>query len=159
MRDTWLRFAVALHKSCETTIILGGSMSYQFRVVGVCNNNDKQLRKLIPSLFLSMLVAVAVTACGGGGGGGPATSNTIISGTIPTTDNESVPTVTGLSQANAESAITAGGLVVGMISRAFSTSVPAGSVIAQSPAAGTSVVLKTAVNLVISSTFTSRRDP
>ena len=62
-----------------------------------------------------------------------------------------VPTVTGLSQASAQAAIATAGLVVGTVSQTVSTSVAPGNVISASPAAGSSVVQGSAVNLVISS--------
>jgi hypothetical protein len=62
-----------------------------------------------------------------------------------------VPSVTGLTQSAAQSAITAVGLVVGTVTQATSDAVPEGSVISQSPAAGASVAKRFAVDLVISS--------
>ncbi len=67
----------------------------------------------------------------------------------PTLPPVSVPDVSGLTQAAATSAITAVGLAVAVTS-ASSTTVPAGLVIGQNPLAGTSVVLGSAVNLVVS---------
>ena len=62
-----------------------------------------------------------------------------------------VPNVVGLTQAAAEAAITSSGLTVGTVTTANSTTVPAGTVISQSPAAGTNVAPATAVTLVVSS--------
>lgn len=62
-----------------------------------------------------------------------------------------VPDVVGLSQPAATSAIVAAGLVVGTVTTASSAAVPAGSVISQTPAAGTGVAAGSAVNLVVSS--------
>ncbi|NIA15235.1 MAG: SUMF1/EgtB/PvdO family nonheme iron enzyme [Nitrospiraceae bacterium] len=62
----------------------------------------------------------------------------------------SVPEVVGMTQTNAESAITGLGLNVGTVAQANHVSVPAGSVIGQDPAAGTSVMVGTPVDLVIS---------
>ena len=81
------------------------------------------------------------------------TSNTVVaSGSMfcqsPTV---SVPNVVGLTQAAATSAITGVGLVVGTVTTASSSTVPSGSVISQTPAAGTSVAAGSAVNLVVSS--------
>ena len=56
----------------------------------------------------------------------------------------------GLTQAAATTAITAAGLVVGTVTTASSATVPAGTVISESPAAGTSVAAGSAVNLVVS---------
>ena len=61
-----------------------------------------------------------------------------------------IPNVVGLTQASAQSAITAAGLTVGVITQAYSATVPAGSVISQNPAAGTSGLPSAAVSLVIS---------
>ena len=61
-----------------------------------------------------------------------------------------VPNVVGLSQASAQSAMTAAGLAVGNVTTAYSNAVPAGNVISQSPVSGTSVVIDSAVDLVIS---------
>jgi beta-lactam-binding protein with PASTA domain len=62
-----------------------------------------------------------------------------------------VPDVTNQTQANASSALTSAGLTLGAISTTSSMTVPAGSVIAQNPAAGADVVVASAVALVISS--------
>ncbi len=61
-----------------------------------------------------------------------------------------VPNAVGLSQASAQSAMTAAGLVVGNVTTAYSNTVAAGNVISQSPAGGSSVVIGSAVDLVIS---------
>jgi beta-lactam-binding protein with PASTA domain len=61
-----------------------------------------------------------------------------------------VPDIVGLTQAAAESAITGASLTVGASSSDFSPSIPAGSVISQSPAAGQEVLPGTNVDLVIS---------
>ncbi len=65
-------------------------------------------------------------------------------------NNVSVPNVVSLTQSAAEAAITAPGLVVGTLTEASSNTLPAGSVIIQDPAAGTLVLLGTAVDLSIS---------
>jgi hypothetical protein len=62
-----------------------------------------------------------------------------------------VPNVVNLSQADATSAIIHAGLAVGALTTASSTTVPAGAIIGQHPAAGTSVPSGTAVDLVVSS--------
>lgn len=61
-----------------------------------------------------------------------------------------IPNVVGLSQADAYSAITTAGLVVGKITSILDNSVPIGNVINQSPPAGTSADVGSAVNLTIS---------
>jgi beta-lactam-binding protein with PASTA domain len=62
-----------------------------------------------------------------------------------------VPNVVGLTQAASTTAITDANLTVGAVTNASSTTVPAGSVISQSPIAGTQVVTGSAVALVVSS--------
>ncbi|TLZ33768.1 MAG: PASTA domain-containing protein [Gammaproteobacteria bacterium] len=62
-----------------------------------------------------------------------------------------VPNVVGQTQAAATSAITSAGLTRGTVTQQSSTTVASGSVISQSPAAGTSVAKGSAVNLVVSS--------
>ena len=62
----------------------------------------------------------------------------------------SVPGVVGDTQAAAIAAITGAGLVAGTVTTASSTTVPPGDVISESPIAGTSVSLGSAVNLVVS---------
>jgi serine protease len=62
-----------------------------------------------------------------------------------------VPSVVGQAQTAATSALTGAGLVVGTVTTESSTTVPSGSVISQSPAAGTSVQSGTSVSLVVSS--------
>jgi RHS repeat-associated protein len=57
----------------------------------------------------------------------------------------------GDTQAAATTAITGAGLVVGTVTTAASSTVPAGDVISESPVAGTSVASGSAVNLMISS--------
>ena len=62
-----------------------------------------------------------------------------------------VPNVVGQTQAAATSAITSAGLTAGTVTQQSSTTVASGSVISESPAAGTSVASGAAVNLVVSS--------
>ena len=61
-----------------------------------------------------------------------------------------VPNVVGFAQAFALSAISGAGLTAGPITTASSATVPAGSVITQNPAAGTSVATSSAVAIVVS---------
>jgi beta-lactam-binding protein with PASTA domain len=63
----------------------------------------------------------------------------------------SVPNVVNDTLADATTAITAAGLVVGSTATQSSPTVPSGSVISQNPAAGTSEASGSAVNLVLSS--------
>jgi len=61
-----------------------------------------------------------------------------------------VPNVVGMTQADAQSVITVAKLIVGTITQANSATVPAGNVISQNPAAGSSVAEGSTVSLVIS---------
>jgi hypothetical protein len=61
-----------------------------------------------------------------------------------------VPNAVGLSQASAQSAMTTAGLVVGNVTTAYSSTVPSGNVISQSPLGGSSVVIDSAVDFIIS---------
>jgi len=61
-----------------------------------------------------------------------------------------VPTVTGLSSAQAQSSITAAGLLVGTLTGEYSSTVQSGTVMAQIPAAGWLVSAGTPVNLTVS---------
>jgi len=62
-----------------------------------------------------------------------------------------VPNVAGLTTAQASTAITGAGLTVGTTTTQPSSTVPAGRVITSNPAAGTSVIIGSAVNLEVSS--------
>ena len=73
-----------------------------------------------------------------------------VPGTPPPTQ-VATPAVVGLTQAAATTAMTDAGLTAGPITTASSATVPAGSVISQSPVAGTLVATGSAVSLVISS--------
>jgi beta-lactam-binding protein with PASTA domain len=61
-----------------------------------------------------------------------------------------VPDVVGMLQVNANSAISAAGLAVGVVTVEYSDTVPFGNVISQDPTAGTIVPLGTSINLVTS---------
>jgi Bacterial Ig domain/PASTA domain/K319L-like, PKD domain len=61
-----------------------------------------------------------------------------------------VPDVSGMIQADAEAAISAAGLIVGVITREHSTAVTAGSVISQNPVAGNSLQEGSSVDLSVS---------
>jgi hypothetical protein len=61
-----------------------------------------------------------------------------------------VPNVVGTTQSAATSALIGAGLVVGTVTTASSSTVPSGSVISESPAAGTLVNGGTSINLVVS---------
>ncbi len=78
-------------------------------------------------------------------------SMTGIGGVNGVATTTAVPNVIGLTQAAAGTALTNSGLTAGSISTASSSVVPAGSVIASNPAAGTQVLLNSAVKLQVSS--------
>jgi len=61
-----------------------------------------------------------------------------------------VPNVVGLTRAAASKAITKAGLVVGVVTRTSSATVPANNVISEDPLAGSSVALGSSVDLVVS---------
>ncbi|MDT3780004.1 PASTA domain-containing protein [Nitrospira sp. MA-1] len=61
-----------------------------------------------------------------------------------------VPNVVGLTQAAADTALTKAGLTLGAVTTATSETVPAGTVISQSPVAESNVAPGTAVSLVVS---------
>ena len=82
-----------------------------------------------------------VAACGGGGGGSYSGGGT----------NVMVPNVVGMAQAAATSSITGAGLTLGTVTMANSSSVAAGNVISENPAAGASVASGSAVALTVSS--------
>lgn len=69
----------------------------------------------------------------------------------PSPASVNVPNVVGDTEANAATALTGAGLAVGTVSTQSSAAVPSGSVISQNPAAGASVALGSAVNLLVSS--------
>jgi beta-lactam-binding protein with PASTA domain len=62
-----------------------------------------------------------------------------------------VPNVVGLTQINAQKALTTAGLTVGLVTTTISATVPIGAVIGQKPGAGTNVDPGSSVALVISS--------
>ena len=83
--------------------------------------------------------------------GTPALPDTAVSLVISRGVQPSVmPDVVGQAHAQAESVITGAGLALGMTTQAHSDTVPAGSVIAQSPAAGTELPPGSAVSMVVS---------
>jgi len=77
--------------------------------------------------------------------------NLVVSSGAPAPTPVAVPNVVGQTQASATSAITSAGLTAGAVTQQSSTTVASGSVISESPAAGTSVAKGSAVNLVVSS--------
>ncbi len=85
-------------------------------------------------------------ASGGAAPYGSAVALVVSTGVCPAT----VPDVVGQTQSAASTAITGVTLIVGVITQAYSQTVPLGEVISQNPAAGASVAPGTAVALVIS---------
>src|SRR5213080_4399966 len=77
--------------------------------------------------------------------------NLVVSSGAPAPGQVAVPNVVGETEAAATSAITSAGLTAGTVTQQSSTTVASGSVISESPAAGTSVASGSAVNLVVSS--------
>jgi beta-lactam-binding protein with PASTA domain len=69
----------------------------------------------------------------------------------PPSGTAAVPSVDGMTQAAASSAITGANLVVGTVTQASSTTVASGNVISQNPVASTSVASGSKVDLVVSS--------
>ena len=61
-----------------------------------------------------------------------------------------VPNVVGMTQATAEAEITAADLIVGTVTTQHSDTVPEGDVISQNPSGGSSVVVGSSVDLVVS---------
>ncbi len=61
-----------------------------------------------------------------------------------------VPNVVGTTQSAAASTLTSAGLTVGTVSEQYSSTIPAGQVMSQSPSAGAQVAPGSAVNLVVS---------
>ncbi len=83
----------------------------------------------------------------------PATQTVALSGvgTQPAPTTVAVPNVVGQTQSAAATALSNANLTSGTGSSAFSSTVPSGSVISQSPVAGTQVATGSAVNLLVSS--------
>ncbi len=75
----------------------------------------------------------------------------VVSTGNPPPGTVTVPSVVGLTQAAATTALTGAGLAVGTVALSSSTTVPVGSVISQDPLAGASAASGSAVALVVSS--------
>jgi hypothetical protein len=91
--------------------------------------------KLKSASIILVLLSGMLFACGGSGSG----------------SSVSVANVVGLTQLQALVTITETSLVVGVVTYQSSETVPAATVISQSPTAGTSVAPESAVNFVVSS--------
>jgi RHS repeat-associated protein len=70
--------------------------------------------------------------------------------TLTVTQRVTVPNVVGQTQATAQTTITGAGLTVGTIASRYSPTIPAGTVISQTPLAGVSVAQNSAVSFVVS---------
>jgi hypothetical protein len=104
------------------------------------------------SLILSVMTPLILAACGGGDSAtAPASSASTSSGGSSAPAPVSVPSVVGLTQAAATTAITGAGLTVGTVTTQSSATVASGLVISESATAGTSVSSGSAVSLVLSS--------
>ena len=90
-----------------------------------------------------VLLALWLVIAGCGGGGGSDGSNIGVSARVPN--------VVGQTQAAAATSITGAGLNVGTVTMATSSSVAAGNVISQNPAAGALVAPASTVDIVVSS--------
>jgi hypothetical protein len=69
---------------------------------------------------------------------------------VPAATATTVPYVVNMTQASASTAITAAALNIGVVTTDWSSTVPTGTVISQSPAGGAPALSETAVNLVVS---------
>jgi VWFA-related protein len=90
-------------------------------------------------------------AAGVGVTAGSSVNLVVSTGPVPAPGPVPVPNVVGQTQTLATQTITGAGLVLGTVTQRSSATVAAGNVISQSPTAGTSVSLGSAVSLVVSS--------
>ena len=100
--------------------------------------STRKLTGMWAVIVLATAVLAASTGCGGGG-------------STTTQKQVAVPSVVGQTQAAATTAIQGAGLSVGTVTRQASSTVASGTVISESPVAGTQVNPGSAVNLVVSS--------
>jgi parallel beta-helix repeat protein len=70
-----------------------------------------------------------------------------------------VPAVVGLTEAAAVVTLEGAGLMLGAVSQTYSTTVPAGQIMSQTPAAGTAVAVGAMVHVVVSSGTTDSEPP
>src|SRR5690242_5841622 len=94
------------------------------------------------SYRIALLLWLLVAGCGGGGSGNGGSNIGV---------NARVPDVVGQTQAAATTAITNAGLKLGSVTTRASSTVAAGSVVSQNPAAGTAVPPLSVVDLVVAS--------
>lgn len=76
--------------------------------------------------------------------------NTVVGDAVPPSEKVTVPNLVGLTASAAGALLGTVGLALGMSMSANDPKVPAGSVLSQTPAAGTQVVKGSAVNLLVS---------
>ncbi|HXI28219.1 MAG TPA: PASTA domain-containing protein, partial [Vicinamibacterales bacterium] len=153
--------------SVSVTAAAAGSVVY-----GVGNDWDRAVARTIPAgqtkvhEFVDTAVGDAFWVQAANGTTAAAGASVTLNATAPSTDQWNVaiieltpgdapaaiavPNLAGMTQAVAQSTITAAGLTVGAITTANNATVPAGQVISQTPAAGASVPAGSAVALVIS---------
>ena len=108
-----------------------------------------QVGQVTITMPASVFVGLAVTARADGSIATAGFDNAVVTGSTGGS-SVSIPNVVGQTQAAAQSAITGAGLTVGTVTSQSSPSVPNGSVISQTPTAGSSVPSGSAVNLVVS---------
>jgi YVTN family beta-propeller protein len=119
-------------QAAATTAILGAGL-----VVGMVTQQANS--SIAPGSVVSQVPAAGVLV------GANAVVGLIVSSGV------AVPDVAGETQTAATSAITGAALVVGTVTQQVSSTVASGSIISQSPQAGTDVAGGSAVNLVVSS--------
>ena len=124
---------VGMTQAAATTAITGASL-----VVGTVTQQS------------SATVAAGSVISQSPAGGATVTSGSSVNLVVSTGPAPTVPNVVGMTQAAATTAITGAGLVVGSVTQQSSATVPAGSVISQNPAGGTTVASGSSVSLVIS---------
>ena len=125
---------VGLTQSAATTSITGAGL-----VIGTVSTASSSTVPSGSVISESPLAGTSVTA-------GSSVNLTVSSGPAQVL----VPNVVGLTQAAATTSITGAGLKVGTVSTASSSTVPSGSVISESPLAGTPVAAGSSVNLTVS---------
>ena len=104
-------------------------------------DDEPQRRRTAPLVWLGVLLAALVAAA--------AIFGPKLLGSSP--DQKPVPTVVGMTQAQAESTIKEAGLTVGNVTQEASDTIEAGRVISQDPQADVSVDPSSAVDFVVSS--------
>jgi probable HAF family extracellular repeat protein len=132
----------------DRTLLLEMVEGSEGLAAGISLPNGDILRMYSPEMDLFLKTNVTVSTFGVDIGPSVLQSQIKITGLLP--DVVLVPNVVNMTQANAESAITGAGLTVGTVSQSYHATIPAGSVISQSPAAGSQVAAGSSVALVVS---------